>query len=123
MGIKEFFNVDKPAPEKIHIDIMDKDVNDRRDLYDTILRAVTAAFHRLFTTKELYKISVDIRLEKRMTKSPVSEKENTDEKEEVAVKDVKNGIDISSKQNSGSYPDNTSNKYASAYSKKNDKET
>ena len=80
--IKEFFEIGKEAPEKIHIDICDKDMPDRGDLYDSIIRAVTSAFYRLFNTKELYKITVDIRLEKRFTKTK-KEEETKDEKDKV----------------------------------------
>ena len=81
--IKEFFEIGKEAPEKIHIDICDKDMPDRGDLYDSIIRAVTSAFYRLFNTKELYKITVDIRLEKRFTKTK-KEEETKDEKDKVS---------------------------------------
>ena len=79
--IKEFFEIGKEAPEKIHIDICDKDMPDRGDLYDSIIRAVTSAFYRLFNTKELYKITVDIRLEKRFVKTKKEENTNDDKAE------------------------------------------
>ena len=86
--IKEFFEIGKEAPEKIHIDITDKDMPERGDLYDSIIRAVTSAFYRLFNTKELYKITVDIRLEKRFTKT--KKEENTvDDKAESKTDGIK----------------------------------
>lgn len=111
MSIREFFNVDKPAPEKIHLEIGDKDEKDRRDIYDTILRAVHAAFHRLFGTKELYKIVIDIRLEKRQVtkKVTVNEEEKPSESETSEVSNVANTA-VSNSGNSGS------NKYHSGYS-------
>lgn len=111
MSIREFFNVDKPAPEKIHLEIGDKDEKDRRDIYDTILRAVHAAFHRLFGTRELYKIVVDIRLEKRqVTKKVVmNEGEKTNEAETSEVSNVADSV-VSNPSNSGG------NKYHNGYS-------
>lgn len=111
MSIREFFNVDKPAPEKIHLEIGDKDEKDRRDIYDTILRAVHAAFHRLFGTKELYKIVVDIRLEKRQVtkKVTVNEEEKPSESETSEVSNVADTA-VSNSGNSGG------NKYHNGYS-------
>lgn len=57
-----FFEIGKPAPEKLHIEVNRK--SDRSKQYHDILEAVTGSFYRLFETKELYKITIDIRLEK-----------------------------------------------------------
>ena len=57
-----FFEIGKPAPEKLHIEV--KNSKDREKQYREILEAVTGSFYRLFETHELYKIVIDIRLEK-----------------------------------------------------------
>ena len=115
--IKEFFSVDKAAPEKIHLDITDKDLNNRSDLYDTILRAITASFHRLFGTKELYKISIDIRLEKRMiNKKEVKEVEDEKTEERISIEAEKTGnVESPAKDFKG-------NKYHAGYDLANKKE-
>lgn len=119
--IKEFFEIGKEAPEKIHIDICDKDMPDRGDLYDSIIRAVTSAFYRLFNTKELYKITVDIRLEKRFTKTK-KEEETKDEKDKVSdgIKaEEKSGTIESSVVNSGNNGSGSgASKYHNGYSDK-----
>lgn len=112
MSIREFFNVDKPAPEKIHLEIGDKDEKDRRDIYDTILRAVHAAFHRLFGTKELYKIVVDIRLEKRQVTKKVTVNEEENKNNEAEKTETKS--DISNVENTAS--NSGGNKYHNGYS-------
>lgn len=112
MSIREFFNVDKPAPEKIHLEIDDKDEKDRRDIYDTILRAVHAAFHRLFGTKELYKIVVDIRLEKRQVTKKVTVNEEENKNDEAEKTETKS--DISNVENTAS--NSGGNKYHNGYS-------
>lgn len=113
--IKEFFEIGKEAPEKIHIDICDKDMPDRGDLYDSIIRAVTSAFYRLFNTKELYKITVDIRLEKRFTKTK-KEEETKDEKDKISdgIKAEEKFGTIESSVSSGS----GASKYHNGYSDK-----
>lgn len=119
--IKEFFEIGKEAPEKIHIDICDKDMPDRGDLYDSIIRAVTSAFYRLFNTKELYKITVDIRLEKRFTKT--KKEENTvDDKAESKTDGIKaeekSGTIESSAVSSGNGSGSGASKYHNGYSDK-----
>lgn len=119
--IKEFFEIGKEAPEKIHIDICDKDMPDRGDLYDSIIRAVTSAFYRLFNTKELYKITVDIRLEKRFTKT--KKEENTvDDKAESKTDGIKaeekSGTIESSVATSGNGSGSGASKYHNGYSDK-----
>lgn len=119
--IKEFFEIGKEAPEKIHIDITDKDMPERGDLYDSIIRAVTSAFYRLFNTKELYKITVDIRLEKRFTKTKKEETTDDDKAESKTdgIKaEEKSGTIESSVVNSGS----GASKYHNGYSDNKKKE-
>jgi hypothetical protein len=56
----KFFEIGKPAPEKIHVTVTKKD--DKEETFGTIASTVMAAFNRIFETGELYKMDVDIRL-------------------------------------------------------------
>ena len=57
-----FFEIGKPAPEKIHFEV--KNSKDRAQQYHDIAELIHGAFYRLFETRELYKIVIDVRLEK-----------------------------------------------------------
>ena len=84
-----FFEIGKPAPEKLHIEVNRK--SDRSKQYHDILEAVTGSFYRLFETKELYKITIDIRLEKVRDESKrgsVDTRVVTDEAVTKAAEDV-----------------------------------
>jgi hypothetical protein len=56
----KFFEIGKPAPEKIHVTVTKKD--DKEETFGTIASTVMASFNMIFETGELYKMDVDIRL-------------------------------------------------------------
>lgn len=58
----KFFEIGRPAPEKIHVSVTKKD--DKEETFGTIASTVMAAFNRIFETGELYKMDIDIRLVK-----------------------------------------------------------
>lgn len=57
-----FWKIGEPAPEKITFTVNSK--NDRFTAFKEIITAITGAFQRIFETKELYSMKIDISLVK-----------------------------------------------------------
>ena len=81
----KFFEMGRPAPEKIHVSVTKKD--DKEETFGTIASTVMAAFNRIFETGELYKMDIDIRLVKNRGVGSGSGSGSEEAVEKVALSD------------------------------------
>ena len=75
-----FWKLGEPAPEKITFTVNSK--NDRFTAFKEIVSALTGAFQRIFETKELYSMKIDITLTKNRKSAPTGYTSADESKEE-----------------------------------------